>query len=148
MRKHRVLILTVVILTILTILSYKGCRNFLTPHYIDNSAVTVNEKLYSPDSSIFVLYYTLDVGAVGYRDYKSVLRQKDLTNDLSLYNLPPQIIIIKWLDNETLLVKHDTNEIYRVGANASELELYKDTIPINSIKLIVTERVPLRPYLQ
>lgn len=146
MRKYRPLILTIFILTILIILTYKSCRNFLTPHYVDNRAVTINEKLYSPDSSVFVLYYTLDVGAVGTRDYKSVLRQKDLTNDLSLYTLPPQIIVLKWLDNETLLVKHDTNEIYRVGANASDLELNRDTIPVNDIKLIVTERVPLRPY--
>lgn len=146
MRINRHLILTLLILTICVILSYKSCRNFLTPHYIENRAITVNEKLYSPDSSVFVLYYTLDVGAVGTRDYKSILRQKDLTNDLSHYNLPPQIIVIKWLDNETLLVKHDTNEIYRVGANSSDLELNRDTIPVNDIKLIVTERVPLRPY--
>lgn len=111
MRKYRILILTILILITVSILSYKSCRIFLNPHYIDNSALTINEKLNFPDSSIAVVYYTLDVGGRGDRLYKSLLRHEDYKNDISIFNLPPQVVVLRWLDNETLLVKHDTNEI-------------------------------------
>ena len=138
--KQRSLIIAITIITILGILAFKGCRHDWSPHYLKNNAVTINEKLFSPDSSAAVVYYTLDVGARGDRLYKSLLREEDYDGKLTTFNLPPEIVVSNWVDNQTLNVKYDQNEIYRLGSVYSDLDLTKDTLIINGIKLIVTER--------
>lgn len=134
------------ILSTLGLLVFKGCRYDWSPHYIDNSAVTIENKLYSPDSSIAVVYYTLDVGGRGIREYKSLLREKDYDNDLTIYNLPPEITVVKWLDNKTLNVRYDPSEIYRLGATASELDITKDTIIVNGVNLVMSERIQKKTF--
>ncbi|MGY6741660.1 MAG: hypothetical protein ACXIUQ_02915 [Cecembia sp.] len=146
MVKHRTLILTILIITTLGILTFRGCRYDWSPHYLDNNAVIINEKLFSPDSSASVVYYTLDVGARGNRLYKSLLKEIDYDGELKKHNLPPEIVVINWEDNGTLNVIYDPNEIYRLGALYSKLDLTKDTIYINGIKLIVRERISKKDY--
>lgn len=138
-KKNRALILALLILSIFGIIIFKGCRYDWSPHYIDNDAVTINEKLFSPDSSVTVVFHTLDVGARGDKLYKSLLRSNDYGGKLTTYNLPPEIVIVNWEDNQTLKVTYDPNEI-RLGGTHTNLDLTKDTINVNGINLIVTER--------
>ena len=109
--------------------------------------MTMNDRLFSPDSSVAVVYYTLDVGARGDRIYKSILRADDYDDELTTYNLPPEIVVVNWQDNQTLKVTYDPNEIYRLGGTHSDLDLTKDTIIVNGIKLVVTERKPKEKYI-
>ena len=139
--------MTLLILATLGILIFRGCRYDWSPHYIDNNAVTMNERLFSPDSSVAVVYYTLDVGARGDRLYKSILRADDYDDELTKYNLPPEIVVVNWQDNQTLKVTYDPNEIYRLGGTHTDLDLTKDTIIVNGIKLVVTERKPKEKYI-
>ncbi|MDO6437865.1 hypothetical protein Q4534_10620 [Cyclobacterium sp. 1_MG-2023] len=111
---------------------------------MDNNAVTIERKQLSPNNSIAVVYYTLDVGARGTRLYKSLLREKDYKKNLFDFNLPPELVIEKWLNNKTLFVKYDPNEIYRLGATYSELDMLRDTIKVNGIDLIITERIEIK----
>ena len=141
MGKYRTLILTLLILVTLGILIFRGCRYDWNPHYIGNSAVTIDGKLYSPDSSIAVVYYTLDVGARGTRSYKSLLKEKDYDNELMTFNLAPEIVVVKGVDNQTLNVRYDPNEIYKLGGTYTELNLTKDTIVVNDVLIIIKQRI-------
>jgi hypothetical protein len=122
-------------------LSYKRVKHFVSPHYLDNDAVMIEHKLYSPDSSVAIVYYTLDVGARGIRNYKAVLRQSDYNDDLMTNNLPPELVVIKWIDNKTLEVNYDPNEPIRLGGLATDLDLKKDTLTRNGVTILVKERV-------
>jgi hypothetical protein len=148
MKKYRALILTLLILTTLGFLTFRSCRYDWSPHYIGNNALTINEKLFSPDSSVAVVYYTLDVGVRGDRLYKSLLRESDYDDELNKYILPPEIVVVNWVDNQTLNVKYDPNEIYRLGASYTDLDLTKDIILINGVKLIVIERISKEDYIR
>jgi hypothetical protein len=122
-------------------LSYKRIKHFASPHYLDNEAVNIEHKLYSPDSSVAIVYYTLDVGARGIRDYKAVVRQSDYNDDLMTHNLPPELVVIKWIDNKTIEVKYDPNEPLRLGGLATDLDLERDTLTRNGVTFLVRERM-------
>jgi hypothetical protein len=122
-------------------LSYKRIKHFVSPHYLDNEAVNIEHKLYSPDSAVAIVYYTLDVGARGIRDYKAVLRQSDYNDDLMINNLPPELVVIMWIDNKTLAVNYDPNEPLRLGGLSTDLDLKRDTLTRNGVTILVKERV-------
>ncbi|WP_186756549.1 hypothetical protein [Echinicola salinicaeni] len=145
--KIKTFVFTALILMILGVLITRGCRFDWNPHYLDNNAIKINKKLYSPDSSIAVVYYTLDVGARGYRQYKSILREEDYDDELTTFNVPPEMVVVNWVDNHNLKVVYDLNEIYGLGGIHTDLDLTKDTIIINGIKLIVAERKTKESYV-
>ncbi len=121
--------------------SYKRIKHFVNPHYLDNEAVSIENKLYSPDSSIAIVYYILDVGARGFRNYKAVLRQSDYNGDLMTYNLPPELVVVRWINNKTLEVNYDPNESFRLGGLTTDLDLKRDTLTRNGVTLIVKQRI-------
>ena len=147
MKTKYILLLIFVPLIIIVGIFNKDIRFFVSPHYLDNDAVYVGEKLYSPDSSVAVVYYTLDVGARGDREYKCILKENDYDNELMTNNLPPEIVVVKWVDNQTLKVIYDPNEAYRLGGTYTELDMTKDIITVNGINLIVTERKPKEKHI-
>ena len=113
MKKHRASILTVMLIIAASMIFWQWFKYDWNPHYLDNKAVSVDSTFYSPDKSIAVVYYTLDVGARGLRHYKSILTEKDNDDDLIKNNLPPELIVQKWKDNNTLEVVFDEYEGYR-----------------------------------
>lgn len=125
MMKYRKLAITFLILLAFGILIFRSFRYDWNPHYIDNNEVAIGKKLFSPDISIAVVYYTLDVGTRGIRPYKSLLRKKDYGYDMTKYSLPPQLVVLKWVDNRTLNVKYDPNEKIRIGGGLQNLTLHK-----------------------
>ncbi|WP_210490151.1 hypothetical protein [Rufibacter aurantiacus] len=139
--KHKTSLITFLILMTLGTLIFRACRYYWSPHYIGNRAVEIDGKLYSPDSTAAVVFYTLDVGARGTRSYKSLLKEKDYDDELTAYNLPPEIVVEKWVDNKTLNVKYDPNEIYRLGGTHTDLDLTKDTVVVNDVFLVIKQRV-------
>jgi hypothetical protein len=141
MGKYRPLIFILLISLTLGTLIFRSCRYDWSPHYINNKDVAISEKLYSPDRSIAVVYYILDVGARGTRLYKSLLTESNYDDELMTYNLPPEIIVLKWVDNKTINVRYDPNEIFRLGGTYSEMDYTKDTIIVNGVSLIIKERI-------
>jgi hypothetical protein len=141
LRKYKILTFTFLILAALGILIFRSYRYDWNPHYIDNKQVTIDKKLFSPDSSIAVVNYTLDVGARGTRPYKSLLRKNDYDNDLTTYTLPPELIVLKWVDNHKLNAIYDPNEIFRLGGMYTQLDFTKDTIIINDVFVIIKRRI-------
>lgn len=141
MTKYRTITITFLTLAFLGIIIFRSCRYDWNPHYINNKAVQINEKLFSPDSSIAVVNYSLDVGARGIRNYKSLLREKNYDGELTQYTLPPELVVLKWVDNKRLNVKYDPNEVFRLGGQHTELDFTKDTIVVNDIFVIIKQRV-------
>ena len=141
MKKYRTFTFTLLILFAIGILIFRSCRYDWNPHYLGNSEVTIGKKLCSPDSSEAVANYSLHVGARGIRFYKSLLRKKDYSNDFTKYALPPEIVVLNWVDNRILNVKYDPNEILRLGEMHTELNFNKDTIVINDVSVIIKQRI-------
>jgi hypothetical protein len=141
LKKLRKLTFSSLILVTLAILIFRSCRYAWNPHYMSNSEVSFDKKLFSPDSSIAVVNYTVDVGASGTRSYKSLLRKNDYDNDLTTYTLPPELVVLKWVDNNTLNAIYDPNEIFRLGGMQTELDFTKDTIIINDIFIVIKQRI-------
>jgi len=123
------------------ILIFRSCRYDWNPHYLNNSEVRIDGTLFSPDSSVAVVSYILDVGARGTRNYKSLLRKKDYDDELSQYTLPPELVVLKWVDNTRLDVKYDPNDIFRSGGQYTELDFTKDTLMVNEIFVVIKQRV-------
>ena len=141
MKKSYKIIAFILIIILLFVLTFKSCRHFWNPHYLDNKAINIDNKLFSPDSSVAVVYYTLDNGAINFHSYKTILRPQDYDNDLLTNNLPEQIIVLGWHDNKTLDVKCDPNEAIRLGGGVTDLDLTKDTLIRNGVTIIIRERV-------
>lgn len=141
MTKYRTITITFLTLAFLGIIIFRSCRYDWNAHYVDNKAVRIYEKLFSPDSSIAVVNYSLDVGARGIRTYKSLLREKDYDDELTQYMLPPELVVLKWVDNKRLDVKYDPNEVFRLGGQYTEFDFTKDTIVVNDIFVIIKQRV-------
>ncbi|RZJ18390.1 MAG: hypothetical protein EON51_17390 [Acinetobacter sp.] len=141
LRKYKALTITLLTLVFLGILVFRSCRYDWNPHYLNNSEVAIDKKLFSPDSSVAVVNYTLDVGTRGTRTYKSLLREKDYDNELTRYTLPPELVVLKWIDNTTLAVKYDPNEIFRLGGQYTALDFTKDTIVVNEIFVVIKHRI-------
>jgi len=141
MQKYKPLVFTLLISATLGVLVFRSCRYDWNPHYIGNKDVTIEKKLYSPDRSMAVVYYTLDVGARGTRSYKSLLAKDDYDHNLMTFNLPPEIVVLNWVDNKTLNVRYDPNEILNLGGTYTEIDFTKDSIVINGVSLIITQRI-------
>lgn len=141
MTKYRTVTISFLTLAFLGIIIYRSCRYDWNAHYVNSKAVRIYEKLFSPDSSIAVVNYSLDVGARGIRTYKSLLREKDYDDELTQYTLPPELVVLKWVDNKRLDVRYDPNEVFRSGGQNTEFDFTKDTIVVNDIFVIIKQRV-------
>lgn len=125
--------------TIPLILTYKSCKYFWNPHYLDNKSVFIKNKLFSPDSTFAVIYYTLYAGVAGPRSYKSISKPNE--NYVYPNLLPEQIIVLGWHDEKTLFVKYDPNEPIRLGGGSTDLDLTRDTLKLNGVTVVIKERV-------
>lgn len=128
------------IIAVTSIIIWQKFKYDWNPHYLNNDAVIVDEYFYSPDSSVAVLYYTLDIGARGLAQYKSVLRKGDEQGDLMKYNLPPVLLVQKWKDNNILEVIYDEYQGFLQGGGLTDLSLSKDTVIRNGVTVLILER--------
>jgi hypothetical protein len=63
------------------------------------------------------------------------------------YNLPPELVVVKWVNNKMLAVKYDPNESLRLGGLVTDLDLTKDSLTRNGITLIVKERIKKESFI-
>jgi hypothetical protein len=88
----------------------------------------------SPDSSMLLISYGIDLGAFGYGHAgTAILKLIDTTKNLRLFTLPNNFGRVKWLDNKTILAQFDTIPFIRDGKSST----FNDTI-INRITVKVS----------
>ena len=133
-------IIPILIIAVLGVGVWKSCRYDWNPHYLENDAVQLDSLLYSPDSSKAVVYYTLDVGARGLRQYQTLLRIADFEDQLTRFSLPPELVVQKWRSSDTLEVIYDEYEGYSKGGQITDLPLEKDTLALNGATILIQDR--------
>lgn len=111
-----------------------GCN--WNPHKLSNKAVREEGRLYSPDSTKFILTYDLDVGARGSSQYQCVLNSSQENNTLNNYFIPWELSGLNWIDNNRIEFILDTNAALVYGSTYTEIDLNKDTILINGVLFI------------
>lgn len=119
----------ILILIVLTSCNYVSSQVFIT----DRDFVE-NNRQYSPDKSMLILDYSLDIGAFGFaKGGKAVLKISDLSKNLKQFNLPDNLIKVKWVDNKTISARIDIIPSIRSGKN---IEI-KDT-EVNGVKVKIS----------
>ena len=75
-----------------------------------------NYREFSPDSSMLLVNYSLDLGAFGYgQSGTAILKLSDTTKNLRDFSLPNTLTRLKWLDNETISAQFDILPSLRSG---------------------------------
>ena len=75
-----------------------------------------NYREYSPDSSMLLINYSLDLGAFGYGQAgTAILKLSDTTKNLRDFSLPNTLTRLKWLDNQTISSQFDILHSLRTG---------------------------------
>lgn len=93
-----------------------------------------NNRQYSPDKSMLILNYSIDIGAFGYgKGGEAVLKTSDMSKNLKLFNLPDNLIRVKWVDNKTISARIDIIPSIRSG---KDIEI-RDT-EVNGINVRVS----------
>ncbi len=93
-----------------------------------------NDRQVSPDSSMLLISYSLDLGAFGYGQAgTAILKLSDTTKNLREFTIPNTLTRVKWIDNENVSAQFDILPSLRTG---DKVEL-KD-IEVNGIKVKVS----------
>ena len=75
---------------------------------------------FSPDSSMLLINYGLDLGAFGYgQSGTAILKLSDTTKNLRDFSLPNTLTRLKWLDNQTISAQFDILPSLRTGEKIS-----------------------------
>jgi len=75
-----------------------------------------NYREFSPDSSMVLINYNLDLGGLGYdQAVTAILKASDTTKDLMPFSLPNMLIDTKWIDNKTIAAKINIIPSLRAG---------------------------------
>lgn len=77
-----------------------------------------NYREFSPDRSMLLVNYSIDLGAFGYGQVgTAVLKTADTSRDLRTFSLPNTLIHTKWIDNKTISAKVDIIPSIRAGGS-------------------------------
>jgi hypothetical protein len=143
---NRTLLISLGVIAVAAVATWKGCRYDWNPHYAGNKSVCLDaHSLYNLDSSVAVVGYTLDVGARGARYYTTLLRKADYQGDLSKFMLPAEYMEPTWRGKDTLEVLYDEGEAFRRGGNVTNVDKKRDMVILNGIVIKVKERRLNRP---
>lgn len=106
---------TICILTLL-ILSSCNLYNRKKDVLITDQDFVENYREFSPDSSMLLINYSLDLGAFGYgQSVTAILKLSDTTKNLRDFSLPNTLTKLKWLDNQTISAQFDILPSLRTG---------------------------------
>lgn len=84
--------------------------------YVSDQDFVENSRLFSPDSSMIALDYSIDLGAFGTgRRGTVIIRSSDIHKDLSKFTLPLEYIDVKWVNNKTVTAGVDVISDFRIG---------------------------------
>lgn len=93
-----------------------------------------NYREFSPDSSMLLINYSLDLGAFGYgQSGTAILKLSDTTKNLRDFSLPNTLTRLKWLDNQTISAQFDILPSLRTGEKITLTDK-----EINSVKIKVS----------
>lgn len=94
-----------------------------------------NYREYSPDSSMLLINYSIDLGAFGYgQSGTAILKLSDTTKNLRQFSLPSTLTRVKWLDNKNISAQFDILPYLRSG----EKIIIKDKV-INGVRIRISE---------
>ena len=94
-----------------------------------------NYREYSPDSSMLLINYCIDLGAFGYgQSGTAILKLSDTTKNLRQFSLPSTLERFKWLDNKNISAQFDILPYLRSGENI----IIKDKV-INGVRIRISE---------
>lgn len=93
-----------------------------------------NYREFSPDSSMLLINYSLDLGAFGYgQSGTAILKLSDTIKNLRDYSLPNTLTRLKWLDNQTISAQFDILPSLRTGVKITLTDK-----EINGVKIKVS----------
>lgn len=93
-----------------------------------------NERQISPDKSMLLINYSIDLGAFGYGQAgTAILKPSDTIKNIKEFTIPKTLTRVKWIDNKNVSAQFDILPSLRKG---EKVEL-KD-IEINGIKVKVS----------
>lgn len=93
-----------------------------------------NYREFSPDGSMLLINYSLDLGAFGYgQSGTAILKLTDTTKNLREFSLPNTLIRVKWLDNKNISAQFDILPSLRTGEKIE----FKDE-EINNVKIKIS----------
>lgn len=93
-----------------------------------------NYRELSPDNSMLLINYSLDLGAFGYgQSGTAILKLSDTTKNLRDYSLPNTLTRLKWLDNQTISAQFDILPSLRTGEKIALIDK-----KINGVKIEVS----------
>lgn len=126
---------------ILTLLILSSCNHYnkkedvimTDEHFVENY------RAFSPDSSMLLINYSLDLGAFGYgQSGTAILKLFDTTKNLRDFSLPNNLTRLKWLDNQTISAQFDILPSLRTGEKItlSDQEINGVKIKISALDYI------------
>jgi len=93
-----------------------------------------NYREYSPDSTMLLINYSLDIGAFGYVQVgTAILKLEDTTKSIRQFTLPNTLTKVKWLDNKNISAQFDILPYLRSG----EMIKLKDTA-VNGVRIRIS----------
>jgi len=93
-----------------------------------------NYREFSPDNSMVLINYSLDLGAFGYGQAgTAILKLSDTTKNLRNYSLPNTLTKLKWIDNKSISAQYDILHLLRTG---EKIELKDEEV--NNVKIKVS----------
>jgi hypothetical protein len=111
-----------------------SCNCISSQVFMTDKDFVENNRQYSPDKSMFILDYSLDTGAFGFGGGgNAVLKLSDTSKNLKQFDLPDNLIEIKWIDNKLISARIDIIPFMRSG---KKFEI-RDT-EINGVKVKVS----------
>jgi hypothetical protein len=105
--------------------------------FISDPDFVENYRELSPDSSMILINYSIDLGAFGYGQVgTAVLKAADTTKDLRPFSLPNTLIYTKWVDNKTISAKVDIIPSIRAGERIkiTDTKIYDVSVKISPLK--------------
>ena len=93
-----------------------------------------NYREFSPDNSMVLINYSLDLGAFGYGQAgTAILKLSDTTKNLRDFSIPNTLTKVKWLDNQNISAQFDILASLRTGEKIK----FKDE-EINNVKIKIS----------
>ena len=118
-------------LAILTSCNFEDRKNEV---YITDKDYVENYKQYSPDSSMILINYSLDLGAFGYRpEGTAIIKITDTTCNLRDFTLPNTFTNLRWLDS-----LHISSQIDNLASLRSGEKTEFKNEEINNVEIIVS----------
>jgi hypothetical protein len=101
-----------------------------------------NYREFSPDNSMLLINYSLDLGAFGYGQAgTAILKPSDTTKNLRDFSLPNTLTRLKWIDNQTISAQFDILPSLRSGEKITltDKEINGVTIKVSALDYIDKE---------